>query len=108
MYGAGQSEEYLGEVLGTRRNRIVLATKFGLSMGEGLSGGSPQYVRQAIEASLGRLKTDRIDLYQLHRPDPATPIADTLSALEELVAAGKVREIGCSNFSAEQLRAAGS
>jgi len=107
MYGGGQSEEYLGDALGTRRNRIVLATKFGLSMGEGLSGGSPQYVRQAVEASLRRLKTDRIDLYQLHRPDPATPIADTLYALEKLVAAGKVREIGCSNFSAEQLRAAG-
>jgi aryl-alcohol dehydrogenase-like predicted oxidoreductase len=76
-------------------------------MGEGKSGASPAYVRQALDASLLRLRTDRIDLYQLHTPDPATPIADTLGALEDQVKAGKIREIGCSNFSAEQLREAG-
>ena len=106
FYGAGQSEEYLGEVIGDCRNRIVLATKFGLSMGEGLAGASPTYVKQACEASLRRLRTDHIDLYQLHRPDEATPIADTLGALDDLVKEGKVREIGCSNFSVQQLREA--
>jgi aryl-alcohol dehydrogenase-like predicted oxidoreductase len=75
-------------------------------MGEGKEGGSPAYVRQAAEDSLRRLGTDRIDLYQIHRPDLSTPIADTLGALDELVKAGKVREIGCSNFSAQQLREA--
>ncbi|MGH9694759.1 MAG: aldo/keto reductase, partial [Bryobacteraceae bacterium] len=106
MYDAGQSEKYLGEALGSRRNEVVLATKFGFSMGEGKSGASPAYVRQALDASLLRLGTDRIDLYQLHTPDPATPIADTLGALDNLVKAGKIREIGCSNFSADQLREA--
>jgi aryl-alcohol dehydrogenase-like predicted oxidoreductase len=106
MYAAGQSEEYLGEALRGRRNEVVLATKFGFSMGEGKSGASPAYVRQALDASLLRLGTDRVDLYQLHTPDPATPIADTLGALKDLVKAGKVREIGCSNFSADQLREA--
>jgi aryl-alcohol dehydrogenase-like predicted oxidoreductase len=107
MYDTGKSEEYLAEALRGRRNEVVLATKFGFSMGEGKSGASPAYVRQALDASLRRLATDRIDLYQLHTPDPATPIADTLGALEDLVKAGKIREIGCSNFSAEQLREAG-
>jgi aryl-alcohol dehydrogenase-like predicted oxidoreductase len=106
MYGGGQSEEYLADALRDRRKEIVLATKFGFSMGEGKSGASPAYVREAIDASLSRLKTDYIDLYQLHTPDPKTPIADTLGALGELVKAGKVREIGCSNFSADQLREA--
>jgi aryl-alcohol dehydrogenase-like predicted oxidoreductase len=106
MYGAGQSEEYLADALGDRRNQVVLATKFGLSMGDGKSGASPAYVRQAVEASLIRLKTDHIDLYQLHTPDPKTPIADSLGALGELVKEGKVREIGCSNFSADQFREA--
>lgn len=77
-----------------------------MEVSEGQSGASPKYVREAIEASLERLKTDWIDLYQLHQPDPKTPIADTLGALDELVRAGKVREIGCSNFSATQLREA--
>lgn len=104
MYATGQSEEYLAGALGSRRNDVVLATKFGFSMGEGKSGASPAYVRQALDASLLRLRTDRIDLYQLHTPDPATPIADTLGALNDLVKAGKIREIGCSNFSAAQLR----
>lgn len=107
MYDNGKSEEYLAEALRGRRNEVVLATKFGFSMGEGKSGASPAYVRQALDASLRRLATDRIDLYQLHTPDPATPIADTLGALEDQVKAGKIREIGCSNFSAEQLREAG-
>jgi aryl-alcohol dehydrogenase-like predicted oxidoreductase len=108
MYDTGKSEEYLAEALRGRRNEVVLATKFGFSMGEGKSGASPAYVRQALDASLLRLGTDRIDLYQLHTPDPATPIADTLGALEDQVKAGKIREIGCSNFSAEQLREAGN
>jgi aryl-alcohol dehydrogenase-like predicted oxidoreductase len=106
VYGAGQSEEFLGRALGRRRSQVILATKFGAKMDEQRDGAKPAYVRQAVEDSLRRLGTDRIDLYQLHRPDAATPIADTLGALDELVRAGKVREIGCSNFSAEQLRAA--
>jgi aryl-alcohol dehydrogenase-like predicted oxidoreductase len=106
MYGKGQSEEFMAAALAGRRNSVVLATKFGFEMGEGKSGAAPSYVRSACEASLQRLKTDYIDLYQIHRPDPATPIADTLGALNRLVEEGKVREIGCSNFSAEQLREA--
>ena len=106
MYGTGESEEYLGQTLGSRRSKVVLATKFGFSMGEGKSGAKPAYVREAADASLRRLKTDYIDLYLLHTPDADTPIADTLGALEALVKAGKVREIGCSNFSADQLREA--
>jgi aryl-alcohol dehydrogenase-like predicted oxidoreductase len=73
-------------------------------MEKGQEGASPKYIREAIEASLRRLKTDRIDLYQLHQPDPKTPIADTLGALDQLVKEGKVREIGCSNFSVAQIR----
>src|SRR6478735_9016925 len=107
-YGKGQSEDFLGRALGPRRDQIILATKFGMEMEKGQQGASPQYIPEAIEASLRRLRTDRIDLYQLHQPDPLTPIADTLGALDELVKAGKVREIGCSNFSAEQLREAES
>ena len=106
IYGRGESEEFLGRTLGDRRNRLVLATKFGMSMGEGRQGAKPEYIRRALEDSLRRLRTDRIDLYQLHQPDPSTPIADTLATLDELVKAGKVREIGCSNFSAEQIREA--
>jgi aryl-alcohol dehydrogenase-like predicted oxidoreductase len=106
MYGGGQSEEYMADALQSRRNEVVLATKFGFSMGEGKAGASPAYVRQALEASLLRLRTDRIDLYQLHTPDPATPIGETLGALDDLVKAGKIREIGCSNFSVDQLREA--
>ena len=105
-YGKGQSEEFLGRALGSRRDQIILATKFGMEMEKGQQGASPQYILEAIEASLRRLRTDRIDLYQLHQPDPKTPIADTLGALDQLVRAGKVREIGCSNFSATQIRAA--
>lgn len=103
MYSAGQSEEYLGRALGARRKQVIVATKFGLPMDEKRKGAKPAYVRQAVEDSLRRLGTDYIDLYQLHRPDPETPIADTLGALDELVKAGKVREIGCSNFTRPQL-----
>ena len=107
MYGAGASEEFLSRALGPRRNRVSIATKFGLKVDEQRPGGArPEYVRQAAEDSLRRLGTDRIDLYQLHWPDAEVPIADTLGAMNDLVRAGKVREIGCSNFSGEQLRAA--
>jgi aryl-alcohol dehydrogenase-like predicted oxidoreductase len=104
IYDKGRSEEFLGRALGSRRSKVVVATKFGKPMGDDKQGGKPAYVRQALEASLRRLGTDYVDLYQMHSPDPDTPIADTLGALEDLVRAGKVREIGCSNFSAEQLR----
>jgi aryl-alcohol dehydrogenase-like predicted oxidoreductase len=106
VYGEGRSEEFIGRALGSRRNKIVIATKFGMKMGENRQGAKPAYIRQAAEESLRRLGTDRIDLYQIHKPDPETPIEDTLGALNDLVRAGKVREIGCSNFSANQLRSA--
>ena len=106
VYGGTKSEEFLGRALGQRREEVVIATKFGAKVDEQRMGARPEYVRQAAEESLRRLRTDRIDLYQLHRPDPEVPIEDTLGALDELVRAGKVREIGCSNFSAAQLRAA--
>lgn len=105
-YGKGQSEDFLGRALGKRRDQIILATKFGMEMEKGQQGASPKYVLEAVDASLRRLRTDRIDLYQLHQPDPKTPITDTLGALDELVRAGKVREIGCSNFSVAQIREA--
>lgn len=103
MYGGGRSEEYLGRALAGRRERAVIATKFGWKLDETRQGASAAYVKRAVEDSLKRLGTDRIDLYQLHKPDPATPIAETLGALADLVREGKVREIGCSNFSAAQL-----
>ncbi|MEP6961174.1 MAG: aldo/keto reductase, partial [Acidobacteriota bacterium] len=103
MYGTGQSEEYLGNALKGRRSQAIIATKFGMKMGEGMEGASAAYVRKALDASLQRLGVDTIDLYQLHRPDVATPIAETLATLDEAVKAGKIREIGCSNFSAQQL-----
>jgi len=106
IYAKGQSEEFLGRALGTRRDQVIIATKFGMKMDEQRVGAKPAYVRQAVEDSLRRLGTDRIDLYQLHQSDPETPLNDTLGAMEDLVRAGKVREIGCSNFSADQLRAA--
>jgi len=106
VYGAGQSEEFLGKALKGRRDKAIIATKFGMKMGEGKEGARPEYIRQALEASLQRLKIDTIDLYQIHFPDPNTPIEDTLQVLNDAVKAGKVREIGCSNFSAEQMRAA--
>lgn len=102
----GGSETLLGETLGTRRKTIVLATKFAKPMDKDgkLRGGSRNYVRAALEASLKRLKTDWIDLYQMHEPDPKTPIDETLATLEELKQAGKIRAYGCSNFSAAELR----
>ncbi|MGI9115400.1 MAG: aldo/keto reductase [Chthoniobacterales bacterium] len=105
-YGKGLSEEFLGRALGGRRDDVVIATKFGMEMEPDQRGASPNYVQEACEASLRRLGTERIDLYQLHQPDRETPIADTLGALDQLVRAGKVREIGCSNFSVAQLREA--
>ena len=105
-YGAGQSEEFLGAALKNRRNKAIIATKFGVKMGEGKEGARPEYVREALDASLQRLQADTIDLYQIHLPDPKTPIAETMQALNDAVKAGKVREIGCSNFSVEQMRAA--
>jgi aryl-alcohol dehydrogenase-like predicted oxidoreductase len=106
VYGGTKSEEFMGRVLKARRDEAVIATKFGMKLDDEHQGASPAYVRSAIEASLRRLNTDRIDLFQLHRPDPSVPIADTLAALGELVEAGKVLEIGCSNFSVAQLREA--
>lgn len=106
IYGKTKSEEFLGKVLGEKRKQIVLATKFGMEVDENHKGARPEYVKLAAEDSLRRLRTDYIDLYQLHQPDDTVPIADTLGALDELVKEGKVREIGCSNFSAEQLREA--
>jgi aryl-alcohol dehydrogenase-like predicted oxidoreductase len=106
VYGdRGGSETLLGAILGNRRKDVILATKFGLPMDdEGrLAGGSRRYVLSAVEASLKRLKTEWIDLYYLHRPDPATPIEETLGALDELVRQGKVRFAGCSNLPGPQL-----
>jgi aryl-alcohol dehydrogenase-like predicted oxidoreductase len=103
----GSSEELLGEVLSGRRDRVVLATKFGMDMGDGLGPrGSREYITQAIEASLRRLRTDVIDYYWYHQPDGVTPIGETLETLDELVRAGKVRYIGASNFTAEQIEEA--
>jgi aryl-alcohol dehydrogenase-like predicted oxidoreductase len=108
IYGKGLSEEFLGQALGTRRHEVVLATKFGMDM-QGANGpdwgarGSRRYIRRAVESSLRRLGTDWIDLYQLHAPDPRTPISETLGALSELVHEGKVRYIGSSNFSGWQV-----
>jgi aryl-alcohol dehydrogenase-like predicted oxidoreductase len=106
VYGLrGGSETILGEALGARRKDVVLVSKFGVAMDDKgrLKGGSARYVASAIEASLKRLKTDWIDLYYYHRPDPATPIEETLRALDVLIAQGKVRYIGCSNMSTAQI-----
>jgi len=105
VYGDTRSEELLGRALAGRRSSVVIATKFGLKLDEQRPGGaSPKYLRAALEDSLRRLGTDYVDLYQLHRPDPNVPIAETLGALNELVRAGKIREIGSSNFTADQIR----
>ena len=98
----GGSENLLGQILGERRKDIVLATKFGMPMDDAgrLKGGSRRYIMGAVEASLKRLKTDWIDLYQLHQYDPLTPIEETLRALDDLIRAGKVRYVGCSNLPA--------
>jgi aryl-alcohol dehydrogenase-like predicted oxidoreductase len=104
LYGDGRSEEFLGKALGSRRDRAVIVSKFGMrTPPDGMTGGDPGWVVRACEDSLRRLGTDRIDVYLLHTPDEATPIGDTLSAMSRMVDQGKVREIGCSNFSAKQL-----
>ena len=107
--GGGGSEELLGEVLAGRRDQVVLATKFGhqdFDMGYGPAAGAKGgrgYIRRAVERSLRRLRTDYLDLYQIHTPDPVTPVAETLAALGELVAEGKVRYLGHSNFTGWQI-----
>jgi aryl-alcohol dehydrogenase-like predicted oxidoreductase len=94
----------MGQILGDRRKDIVLASKFGMPMDDGeKNGAARRYIMSAVEASLKRLKTDWLDLYQIHRPDPLTPIEETLRALDDLVRAGKVRYVGCSNYSAAQV-----
>ena len=106
MYGArGGSEEQLGEILGPRRKDIVLASKFGMAMSDDGTkiGASRRYIMSAVEDSLTRLKTDWLDLYQLHQEDPLTPMEETLRALEDLVTQGKVRYIGCSNLKSWQV-----
>jgi aryl-alcohol dehydrogenase-like predicted oxidoreductase len=104
VYGGGNSESFLGEILEGRRDGVAIATKFGWASERGHA--SSRTVRTAIEGSLERLRTDYVDLYYLHKPDPATPVGETLTALQELVRAGTVRAIGCSNFSAAQLEEA--
>jgi aryl-alcohol dehydrogenase-like predicted oxidoreductase len=107
IYGGTRSEEYLGRSLAGRRDRALIATKFGGPIdGERKGGASASYIARACDDSLQRLGTDRIDLYQIHFPDQATPLEETLGALDALVRAGKVREIGCSNFSADMIEAA--
>src|SRR5438445_6840909 len=108
IYGQGTSEEYIGRALEGRRDRVLIATKFGSEMEERPEErrGNPDYIQWAVEGSLRRLRTDVIDVYQMHVPDPLTPIEETLGALNDLVHDGKVRWIGSSNFSAEQIEAA--
>lgn len=105
VYGDQRSETLLGEALGPRRPEVIVATKFGMATGPGRQdrGGSRHYVRRAVEASLRRLGTDYIDLYQMHAPDPATPMEETLSVLDDLVREGKVRYVGHSNFAGWQI-----
>jgi aryl-alcohol dehydrogenase-like predicted oxidoreductase len=108
IYGQGTSEERIGRALEGRRDRVLIATKFGSEMDERPEErrGNPDYIRWAVEGSLRRLRTDVIDVYQMHVPDPVTPIDETLGALNDLVADGKVRWIGSSNFSSAQIEAA--
>ncbi len=104
----GESETLIGKWLkrSAKRNRVVIATKVGMDLGDGKTGLAPDYIRRAVEASLGRLQTDVIDLYQSHRDDPATPLEDTLGAYADLIRAGKVRAIGASNHDAARLKRA--
>src|ERR1019366_1732128 len=104
IYGDLKSEIQLGVALGSRRDVAVIATKFGMLHDKSGVCATPRYVRESCDASLKRLGTDVIDLYQLHFPDESTPIVETIGAMQELVAQGKVREIGCSNLTAAQLR----
>jgi aryl-alcohol dehydrogenase-like predicted oxidoreductase len=111
IYGGGESERLMGAALEGRRDEYVLATKFGMEMPEAAGApdaarGSREYIRWAIEGSLRRLRVERIDLYQYHKPDGVTPLEETLAALDELVGEGLVGEIGCSNFSASELERA--
>ena len=106
VYGGTDSEAFLGRVLEGRRNQVVLATKFGHPSDDEARGGRPDAIRPALEISLKRLRTDHVDLYQLHRPDPAVPVADTLGALGELVDAGMARAVGCSHFTVAELEEA--
>jgi aryl-alcohol dehydrogenase-like predicted oxidoreductase len=108
IYGQGTSEEFIGRALEGRRDRVCIATKFGSEMNERPEDrrGKPDYIRWAVEGSLRRLRTHAIDVCQMHEPDPLTPIEETLGALDQLVREGKVRWIGSSNFSAEQIEAA--
>jgi aryl-alcohol dehydrogenase-like predicted oxidoreductase len=108
IYGQGRSEEFIGRALESRRDRVRIATKFGSEMDERPEErrGNPDYIQWAVEGSLRRLRTDVIDVYQMHVPDPLTPIEETLGALNDLVHDGKVRWIGSSNFSSEQIEAA--
>jgi aryl-alcohol dehydrogenase-like predicted oxidoreductase len=108
IYGQGTSEDFIGRALDGRRDRVLIATKFGKQMDEHPSErrGSREYVRWAVEGSLRRLRTDYIDLYQMHELDENTPIEETLGALQELVTEGKVRFVGNSNYSAEQIQEA--
>ena len=107
-YGATQSEVLLGRALGARRRDVHIATKFGMGLDESFPdikwSAAPDYIESALEASLARLGTDYVDLYQLHFPDANTPLEDTIAALQTLRDAGKIREFGCSNFSADMLR----
>src|SRR5437764_12718329 len=108
IYGQGTSEEFIGRALEGRRDRVLVATKFGKPMNERPEErrGNSDYIGWAVERSLCRLRTDVIDVYQMHEPDPSTPIEETLGALNDLVHDGKVRWIGSSNFSAAQIEAA--
>jgi len=105
VYDRGHSEEFVGKAVKDKRSQVIIATKFGSPMGDSPNerGGSRYYIMKAVDASLRRLQTDYIDLYQMHFPDPTTPIEETLRALDDLVRSGKVRYIGCSNFAAWQL-----
>jgi aryl-alcohol dehydrogenase-like predicted oxidoreductase len=104
VYGDGESERFLGEILESRRDEVVLATKFGWNAGDGTPSATAAQARRAIEASLQRLRTDHVDLLYYHRPDGVTPFEETLGALDEFVREGKTRFAGCSNLTAEQLR----
>ncbi len=105
VYDRGHSEVFVGKVVKKKRARVIIVTKFGNPMGDAPNekGGARHYIMKAVDASLRRLQTDYIDVYQMHRPDPATPVEETLRALDNLVRTGKVRYVGCSNFAAWQL-----
>ncbi len=107
-YGSGRSERLLGSTLGSRRDQVVISTKFGVAVPgwEESGGASPGYARKALERSLSELGTDYIDIWMIHRPDPDTPISDTLAVMQEAVEAGKIRQVGCSNFDSAQLAGA--